>query len=381
MKVAIVHDFAYKMGGAERVVEQFLKIYPTADLFMMFGDVKYLSPSFKNREIKYSFLHKFPFIKKYYKWSFFLWPFAIESFNFEGYDLVISHSTVASKAVITDINTKHICYASSIMRYAWDLRELYFGNSGVYVKGVFSKAKKLIISVLISWLRVWDISTAIRADHFIVPSSFVKKRIVKYYKINEEKISVIHPPISCLDEKSSYIKNKKDVPEYYVAISPFEPNKNGELMLKIASKYNFKLKIIGEGSMKKSLMKKYRKFENIQFLGWVAEKKKYEILQGAKAFLFCGIEDFGISAIEAIFCGTPVIAYKAGGALDFVIEGKTGVFFNENKEESLYEAIQKVQKMTWDNNSMRSFADKNFNEKLFREKIISKVKEIEIEDK
>ncbi len=368
MKVAIVHDFAYKMGGAERLVDTLLALYPEADLFMMFGDVSNLSDNFRNRTVYYSYLNKIPFLRHFYRYTFMLWPSAIESFNFSEYDLVISHSTVAAKGVLTDINTKHMSFLSSFMRYAWDLRHTYFYDGN---RGLFGRMKRVIISFFLSYLRAWDLSVNSRIDKMLVCSNFVKERVKKYYKKND--VTVAHPPV---DLSKCFAKEIRG--EYYLAVSPFEPNKNGHLLIESAIKYRYPLKIVGVGSMKKQLERKARRAgaDNIQFLGWVSEEDKHELLAGAKAFLFCGVEDFGISAVEAIASGAPVVAYKAGGALDFVHEGRSGLFFEEDDVEALWEAIVKAEKIEWDRMWMRQFAQEKFGKGRFEKEIVRQAEQL-----
>ena len=360
MKIAIVHDFAYKMGGAERLVDTLLSMYPHADLFMLFGDKSKLSKNFSKRDIKYSFLQKIPFIKYFYRWTFPIWPGAIESFNFEGYDLVISHSTVAAKGVITDINTYHFAYISSFMRYAWDLRHRYFDKK--------PRVLRFFINFWLSYLRAWDISVNNRVNSFVACSNFVARRMQKYYKI--DNVPVIFPPVdikSCLLHKST-----KE--QYFLSIAPFEPNKNGDLAIECAKKHGFNLKIIGTGSGLKKIRKSAKKYRNIEILGWVDEKQKLHLLAGAKGLLFCGIEDFGIAAVEAIGSGTPVIALKAGGALDYIVEGETGVFFENENADNLWAAITKSNQIKWNYEKMHKFAYDNFDKHIFVQKIASELK-------
>jgi len=287
-----------------------------------------------------------------------LYPLAVEQFNFNDYDLVISTSSGASKGLITAYNVPHISYMFTPTRYAWDQYWEYFCPEN------FSLWKRLVIPFFLLYLRIWDHASAQRPDYIIAISEIVKKRVEKYYKRKVDKI--IYPPV-----ETTRAKRSKTRGNYYVAIAPFEPNKGGRLIVDMAKKYNVNVKIIGSGTLKKALEKQAKGFENIEFTGRISEDEKYELLAGAKGFLFCGVEDFGITVLEANACGTPTIAFNKGGAIETVIEGKTGTFFTEQTVESLYGAIQKSEgywdKKIYDEDFMVRHAEKFSRKRYFEE--------------
>ncbi|HRI05819.1 MAG TPA: glycosyltransferase [Candidatus Dojkabacteria bacterium] len=368
LKVAIVHDWIYKVRGGEKCVETFCKIFPQADFYAMFGDMNTIAeaPIIADRKVTFSILNKIPFIKKFYRYTYFLWPMVIENFDLRGYDLVISTSACISKGVITDVNTPHVCYMFTPMRYAWDQSRDYFNPKN------FSWWKRMVIPFFLHFIRIWDVTSTARIDYLVPISNFVKKRIIKYYRRTPDPI--IFPPVYV--DRAKYDNPKQD---YYFAIAPFEPNKGGRLMVETAMREGFNLKIMGEGSMKKELEKLSKDHKNIEYLGWLSEDQKWDYLSRAKGFLFCGVEDFGIVPLEAIASGTPVVAYKMGGALDYIREGENGTFFTEQSPDGLKEAIDRIEKFysegKFNVRSMNEFA-KGFSQERFIEEFSAFFKKV-----
>lgn len=358
LKVAIVHDWAYKMTGGEKVLEVICEMFPQADVFMMMGDATKLSKSIQAHKITFSFIQKIPFINKFHRYTYFLWPIAIESFNFNQYDLVISSSACAAKGVITGLDTKHVCYMHTPMRYAWDMTWTYFNPRN------FSWWKRLVIPFFLTFLRVWDFASTARIDTLAVNSTTSLKRVKKYYRRDEA--TIVYPPVYV---DMCKVSDKKE--DYFVSIAPFEPNKRGDLVVEVAKKTGIKLKIIGKGSLMKSLQKSASGFNNIEFLGFISEEEKFNLISRAKGLFFVGIEDFGIVPVEAIASGTPVIAYAKGGALDTVIDEKTGVLFYEQSVEAIEEAIKRldkaVEKSVFNVKYMRKFVEKFSKERFINE--------------
>lgn len=356
-KVALVTESLWKMAGSNRVLDSFAEIYPDAQIFALFGEKQNLTENLRSRKIHFSFLNKFPLVKKLYRYTFAFWPVAIEHFDLSEFDLIISFSSSVAHGVITPLKSKHIAYINTPMRYAWDLHSLYRGNVRL---GFF---KKIVKEFFLSINRAWDVVAAQRPDLIIVNSDFVKQRIEKYWdrKVNH----VVSPPHS--EYKGKIVSNRED---YFLAGAPFEPNKRGDFLLECASKIGFNLKIIGGGSMKKRLKRKYKRFRNIEFLDWVSEKEKYELLSRAKGFVVAGIEDYGIFCAEAISCGTPVLAYRGGGSLEIVTEGVNGVFFDDWSVEEFRESMRILQERNWNYEKVSGSSENVNSKKNFKKEIV-----------
>ena len=334
-KVAIVTESLWKMAGANRVLEALGEVFPQADIYALFGKEESLSNSLRRHSIYFSFLNRLSFIGKLYRYTFHLWPIAVEHFDLSKYDLVISSTSSVSHGVITQLNCKHIAYVHSPMRYAWDLQSLYFSIVN------FGLLKRIFVYFSLFFNRIWDVVAAQRPDILITNSNFVKKRVGKYWDRRVDE--VIYPPVNVY--RGTINTERKD---YFLAGAPFEPNKRGDFLLECASKLGFSIKIIGSGSMKKKLKRKYRKYENIEILDWVSEKDKWDLISNAKGFVVAGIEDYGIFCAEALSAGTPVLAYKAGGSLELVKEYISGLFFDDWKVECFEKALNKFNSKKWD---------------------------------
>lgn len=364
MKIALVHDYLNQYGGAEKVLEVFTEIFPDAPIYTLFYDKKIVDEFFPGKKIRASFLQKLPFIKKHHRIFPPLMPVAVERFDLSGYDLVISDSAAFGKGVITNPKTLHICYCHTPTRYAWD-------DSHKYVKEFsMPKLAKIFVPFFMNYLRLWDKEAAHRVDRFICNSKFVEQRIKKYYKRDAE---VIHPPIDTeFFKPSDHAKSPLATNEasYYLMVGRLLPYKRFDIAIEAFNKLELPLKIIGNGPE----MKKLKKMANwnIEFLGELPGKELREYYQNCQALIFPQEEDFGIVALEAMSCGKPIIAYRGGGALESVLEGKTGVFFNEQSMESLVEAIKGfcllLNESKFDSVFIRNHTVK-FDKEIFKKKI------------
>ncbi len=357
-RVALVTESLWQMGGSNRVLESFAKIYPQADIYALFGQNFNLSQILKKRNIHYSFLNRIPFIEKIYRYTFHLWPIAIEQFNFTNYDLVVSVSSSVAHGVITPLNCRHTVYLNTPMRYAWDLSFLYSD----IVK--FGFLRKVVKEIFLTVNRVWDVIASRRADFVIANSHFVAKRVLKYWDRQVDEI--IYPPFRKY-EGETVLKRE----EYFVAGAPFEPNKRGDFLLECAKKFNFNLKIVGSGSMKKKLQRKYRKYRNIEFLDWISEKEKWDLLSKAKGFVIAGIEDYGIFCAEAVSCGTPVIAFSGGGSLEILKEDVSGTFFENWDVEEFGEVLKQFNGTKWEYEKVRQSLENVNSVSSFKDKVQS----------
>lgn len=330
MKVAIVHDWLTNYGGAERVVEQLLKIYPDADIYTLVYDKKKMEKVFPPEKVHTSFVQKIPFSRKLYTKFLSLMPKAFESFDLTSYDLVIASSSSCAKGVITSPDTAFLAYIHTPMRYAWDLYFDYFKRSG--------KLTQFFMKRQMGYIRQWDFISSQRIDALIANSSYIKRRIKKFWNRDSQ---VIFPPVNT----ETLCPNGKPAEDFYIAFSRLVPYKRIDIAISACGELGKNLIVIGSGSQEKKLkeLSKNYKTANIQFLGRISDDEVKSYLQKCRALLFCAEEDFGIIPVETQACGRPVIAYKKGGALETVRDGITGLFFEEQTTSSLKAAIEKFE--------------------------------------
>tara|TARA_R100001369_G_scaffold88614_1_gene125398 strand:+ start:30406 stop:31554 length:1149 start_codon:yes stop_codon:yes gene_type:complete len=353
MKKALIHDWYTVYGGAERCIESFTNIWDDFDHYSLIDDLNEEDRKIilKGKQTVNSFIQRLPFGKKKYRSYLPLFPLAIEQFDLNEYELVISSSSSVAKGVLTRPDQLHISYVYSPVRYAWDLYAQYLRESKLE-KGL----KGFLARYFLFRLRSWDYSTANRPDHYIAISKYVAKRIKKIY--NKEAI-VIYPPV---DTNSFNISETTE--DYYITCSRMVPYKKIDLIVESFSKTEKKLIVIGEGPDYKKI--NHLAGPNVQLLGFLEKNRVLNLIKRAKAFIFAAEEDFGIAPIEAQAAGVPVIAFGKGGILETVngqfpdnpvlMENMTGVFFKEQTSGSLLEAL--------------SFFEEN--EKMFDKNIIRK---------
>jgi len=352
MRVALVHDYLNQYGGAERVLEAFCEIWPEAPIFTLIYDKARTGAAFEGRKIKTSFLQKVPFVKAHHRPFLMLMPLAIEQFDLSKYDLVLSNSASFAKGVITRPKTLHICYCHTPTRYVWD-------DSHKYVEEFnYPKLIKKFIPPFLNYLRLWDEAASSRPDKYIANSCFVSQRIKKYY---QQAAEVIYPPVKT---KNFYLSQKPG--DYFLIVSRFLPYKKIDLAISAFNELGWPLKIIGDGPERRKLKKMAR--SNIEFLGLVGEKDLVEYYVRSRALIFPQEEDFGISAVEAMSAGRPVIAYRGGGALEIIKEGETGLFFEEQTVKSLLDALKNFQDEQFDGQYIQTYAWQ-FDKEIFKNKI------------
>ena len=332
IKVAIVHDWLVAYAGAERVLEEIINCYPDADLFSVVDFIPKNERGFlKNKPVKTSFIQKLPFAKKKYRTYLPFMPLAVEQFDLSGYDIVISSSHAVAKGVITGPDQLHISYVHSPMRYAWDLQHQYLKETGLDrgLKGWLAKRE-------LHKLRMWDLRTANGVDHFLANSRFIARRIWKVYR---REATVIYPPV---DVDSFTLCEQKE--DFFLTASRMVPYKKIDLIAEAFSLMPDKrLYIIGDGPDFDKV--KSKAGANVELLGYQPFEVLRNYMQRAKAFVFAAEEDFGIVPVEAQACGTPVIAYGKGGALETVTEGETGLFFDAQTPSSIIEAVKRFEDM------------------------------------
>ena len=332
-RVALVHDWLVVYAGAEKVLEQMLEIWPEADVFALVDFVPEKDRAFlKGKKVTTTFIQKLPFARTKYRAYLPFMPLAIEQLDLSGYDLVVSSSHAVAKGVLTSPSQVHVSYVHSPIRYAWDLQHQYLRESGL-TKGL----KSCLARALLHYIRLWDLRTANGVDVMVANSKFVGKRIRKVYGRDSE---VVYPPVD-----TTHFTLRADKEEFYLTASRLVPYKMIPAIVEaFALMPDKKLVVIGDGPE----MARIRAVagSNVQILGHQPFATLKDHMQRAKAFVFAAEEDFGITPVEAQACGTPVIAYGKGGALE-TVRGlgvadtqPTGAFFYEQTPEAIARAVR-----------------------------------------
>lgn len=332
MKVALVLDWLVTYAGAERVVEQIIRLYPQLEIFALVDFLEGKQRDFlQGRPVKTSFIQKLPKAKTKYRSYLPLMPLAVEQFDVSSYDLVISSSHAVAKGVITGPDQVHVCYCHSPIRYAWDLQHQYLKESALE-----QGAKSMLARWLLHKVRLWDYRTANGVDVFMANSSYIARRIRKVYGRDSE---VVFPPVAVQDFD---VRTQKD--DFYFTASRMVPYKKIEVIVEaFRSMPDKQLVVIGEGPQFERI--KSLAGPNVRLLGYQPFDVLRDHMQRAKAFVFAAEEDFGIIPVEAQACGTPVIAFKRGGALETVVDGVTGVFFPDQTPASVVEAVTDFERL------------------------------------
>lgn len=352
MKIALVHDWLTSMRGGEKVLEILCELYPGATLFTLLHNKGKLSPTIERMKIETSFIDKLPMKENHYRNYLPLFPRAIESLDFSGYDLIISSSHCVAKGAKPGSTALHICYCHTPMRYIWEMYDEYFG------KGKAGILTRTAMSIAAPYLRNWDVKTSSRVNYFIANSHNVARRINEYYSRMSD---VIHPPV----DTDFFQLSEKDN-GYYLIVSALVPYKRVDLAIELFNRTGKKLIIVGSGPESEKL--KSLASANIKFLGWADSKELTSLYSKCKALIFPGIEDFGIVPLEAMACGKPVIAYGKGGTLETVVDRLTGIFFNEQTIESFAQAVEKFEAAKFDGAAIREHA-KKFDRAVFKASI------------
>ena len=346
MKIAIIHDWLVVNGGAEKTLKEILNLFPNSDLFSLvnFLDEKDKKEIIGDKPVTTSFIQNLPFAKKYFRYYLPLFPKAIESFDLSDYNVIISSSWAFAKGVKKTNNQLHISYCYTPIRYAWDMYKEYTEN--------LNYLKKFFVKQTLKYIRKWDLENSKKVDYFIAISEFIRERIKRIY--NRDSV-VIYPPVDTM--KFELYEDKED---FYLTVSRLVGYKKTKLIVEAFNKMPDKqLIVIGKGEEYKKI-KRIAK-ANIKVLGYQPYNVVLNYMQRAKGFVYAAIEDFGIVLVEAMACGTPVIALGRGGANE-IVNSKVGIKFNNQTVEDIIKAVE-------------SFENRRFNYKVIRKESLKYDKE------
>ncbi len=339
MRVAIIHDYLNQYGGAERVLEALHELYPNAPIYTSLYDPAAMPGSYCAWDIRTSWMQRLPGWRRHFQKYFLLYPSAFESFDLSDYDLILSSSSAYAKGVIPRPGARHICYCHTPMRFAWRTDD-YIKREGL------GRLQRGVLPLLLTYVRLWDVATTPRVDQFIANSREVAARIARYYG---RTALVIAPPVTL----SLY---RPWVPgNFYLAGGRLIPYKRLDLVIRAFTALGLPLKVFGDGRDRARLQALAG--PNVEFLGQISEEQRRDLFASCRAFIFPGEEDFGITPLEAMSAGRPVIAYAAGGALETVIEGVTGRFFHQQSAAAIAAAVAAARVDRYDPAVIRSHAE------------------------
>lgn len=366
MKIAIVHDDLIQFGGAEEVLLAMCEIWPKAPVYTAYASKKWQKICLeKGIELRTSFMQKLPFIEKIYRYyaPFMLHVLAFESFDFSGFDVVLSSSARFSHGVITKATTKHICYMNSPGRMFWEAKDYFEGETYGFLKAIKFLAQPFL-KIPLSHLRLWDFTAAQRIDHVIANSETARKKIKKYHGRDSE---IIYPFVNCQD----FSRVTPSEGNYFLVITRLVSWKRVDIAVKACSHLGVKLKVAGKGPEKEKLERLAG--PTVEILGYVEEKK--DLLANCRAVIVTQREDFGIVPLEAMASGRPVIAYGAGGVLETVVPKETGEFFNDQTWESLEGVLKGFDPKKYSKKLCRLRAEK-FDKAVFKKQLKDFVKSV-----
>jgi glycosyltransferase involved in cell wall biosynthesis len=356
MRVAIVHDYLNQYGGAERVLEALHALYPGAPVYTSLYDAEAMPGHYRSWDIRTSFMQRLPGWRKHFRRYFLLYPTAFESFDLGAYDLILSSSSAYAKGIIPRPGAVHVCYCHTPMRFAWRTRD-YVEREGI------AGLQGAVLPFALTYVRLWDTVASDRVDAFVANSHEVARRIQRYYRREAE---VIPPPV----DLPPYTPQPGD--DFYLAGGRLIPYKRIELIVEAFTRLRLPLKIFGDGRDRQRLERLAG--PSVEFLGWVDEPTRRDLFSRCRAFIFPGEEDFGITPLEAMAAGRPVVAFGAGGALETVIDGVTGRFFHEPTAAALAAAVAAARTDRYDPLIIRRHAE-SFARPVFLERMRTVIEE------
>lgn len=352
MRIAIVHDYLTQFGGAERVLLALMELFPHAPVFTLVHDRAMRGVPLDGSRIKTSFLQRLPLARTHHRYFPLLMPLAIEQFDLREYDIVLSATHSFGKGIITAPHTMHISYCFTPTRYVWD-------DCHRYVREF--TASRLLQKAApwgLSYIRLWDYCASQRVDAYVALSHYVARRISKYY----HRDAIVLPPPVNVDDFS--VTSPPGGDGYYLVVSRLVPYKRIDVAIDACERVGRRLVIVGTGPEEALL--RARAGKHTEFVGFVPEEKLPTFYAGSRALLFPQEEDFGITTLEAAAAGRPTIAYRAGGALETIIEGETGIFFDQQNVHSLVGAIEQFERKTWEAPRIRQHAEKFSRQEFLR---------------
>lgn len=355
MRVAIIADWMSNVGGGGRVLTQLHEMFPDAPIYTTIRDAERLPVEMREWDVRTSFLQRVPFARKRYQAFLPLMPLAFEQFDLREYDLVISTSSACAKGVITRPDTLHICYCYTPCRYIWDLYHDYTAGR---------RALPLIAPVA-HWLRMWDRLSADRVDHFVSLSREVAGRIRRHYRRDAE---IVYPPV----EVDRIRPNGRPAEDFYLVVSRLVEYKRIDLAVQAATRLGRRLIVVGEGPMRKKL--EAMAGPTVEFTGFLPDDEVADLLARCRGFLFPGLEDFGIAPVEAQAAGRPVVALGRGGTSETVVDGVTGVLFDEQSVEAVIDGIRRLERTRIDPVACRRNAER-FSPERFRAELSRVIEE------
>jgi glycosyltransferase involved in cell wall biosynthesis len=359
LKVAIVHDWLNQMGGAEEVLETLVDMFPGAPVYTAVYWAEGMPAAYRQWDIRTTWMDRLPGIYRRHQPYLLLYPLAFDRLILKGYDLVISNKSAFCLGVRTSPGTRHVCYCLTPTRFVWDL-ETYVRREQV------GRAARSLIRPFVPWMQRWERAAAARADAMVAISTEVRDRIRRYYG---RKATVIHPPVDAARFAAAPARPGGD---YFLIVSRLIPYKRIDIAVRAFTELGLPLWIGGNGRDRARL--EAMAGPNVRFLGYVPEQDLAPLMAGCRAFLFPGLEDFGLTPVQAMAAGRPVIAYAGGGALDSVVEGVTGTFFYEQTPESLAAAIRAWDEAAFDPEVIRAHA-RQFDSDLFKARFRAMVQE------